>query len=85
MYEAVEADALDPCRRQNLLVGMPEGVWVVHRPRLGRGKHIRVVRVLFVLQDEQVHRLLRDGGRADGVAGLGLTHLQLTVDAVHLQ
>lgn len=82
--EVMEADMLYPCRRQDLLVGMPEGVRVIHRPRLGRGEHIRVVRVLFVLQDQQIHRLLGDGDRADGVAGLGLAHLELTADAVYL-
>lgn len=30
-----EADVLDPCRYQDLLVGVPEGVRVVHRTRLG--------------------------------------------------
>lgn len=80
----MEADVLDPCRRKNLLVSVPEGVRVVHCPRLGRGEHIRVVRVFLVFQDKQIHRLLRDGDGADGVAGLGLAHLQLAVDAVHL-
>ena len=82
--EIVKSDMLDPCRRQDLLVGMAEGVRVIHCPRLGRGEHIRVVRVLLVFQNEQIYRLLRDGDGADGVAGLGLAHLQLTVDAVYL-
>lgn len=84
MPEVVEADMLDSCRHQDLLVGVPEGVRVVHRPRLGRGEHIRVVRVLLVLQDQQIHRLLRDGDGADGIAGLGLAYLELPIDAVHL-
>ena len=40
--------------------------------------------MFFMLQDEQVHRLLWDGDGADGVGGLGLAHLQLAVDPVHL-
>ena len=82
--QIVKSYMLDPCRRQNLLMGVPEGVRIVHRARLGRGEHIRVVRVLLVFQDQQIHRLLRDGDDADGVAGLGLAHLELPVDAVHL-
>ena len=84
MSEVVEADVFDPSRRQDLLVGVPEGIRVVHRPRFGRGEHIRVVRVLLMLQDKQIHRLLRDGNGADGVAGLGLAHVELAVDPVHL-
>lgn len=75
---------LDSSRRQNFLVGVPEGIRVVHRPRLGRGEHIRIIRVLLVFQDQQIHRLLRDRDGADGVAGLGLAHLQLSVDPVYL-
>lgn len=80
----MEADVLDPCRRKDLLVSVPEGVRIVHRPRLGRGEHIRAVRVLLVFQNKQVHRLLRDGDGTDRVAGFGLAHLELTIDAVHL-
>ena len=54
MSKVVEADMFDPCRRQDLLVGVPEGVRIVHRPRLGRGEHIRIVWVLFVFQDQQL-------------------------------
>lgn len=61
MTQIVEADVLDPCRCQDLLVGVPEGVRVVHRTRLGRGKHIGVGRVLLMLLDQQIHRLLGDG------------------------
>lgn len=75
---------LDPCCRQDLFVSMSEGVWVVHCARLGRGKHIRVVRVLLMFQDEQIHRLLRNGDRADGIAGLGLAYLEPAADAVDL-
>ena len=40
-------------------MGVPEGVRIVHRPRFGRGEHIRAVRVLLVFQDEKIHRMLQ--------------------------
>ena len=80
----MEPDVLNASRRQNLLMGVPEGIRVVHRPRLGRREHIRAVRVLLMLRDEQIHRLFRDWDGADGVACLGLAHFQLAIDPVHL-
>lgn len=65
-------------------MGVAERVRVIHRARLGRGEHVRVVRVLLMFQDKQIHRLFRDGDRADGIAGLGPAHLELPIDAVHL-
>ena len=63
---------------------MPEGVRVVHGAGLGGREQVGAVRMFFVLQYQQVHCLLRDGDGADGVGGLGLAHLQLAVDPVHL-
>ena len=40
--------------------------------------------MLFVLQDQQVHRLLRDGDGADRVGGLGLADFELSVNPIHL-
>ena len=68
--QIVEADVLTPSHRQNFLVGVPEGVRVVHRPRFGRGEHIRIFWMLLVLQDQQIHRLLWDGDGTDGVCYL---------------
>ena len=75
---------LDPCRRQDFLMGVPEGIRVIHGPRLGRGEQIGVIGMFLMFQDQQIHRLLRDGDGTDRVAGFGPAHLESAVDAVYL-
>ena len=84
MPEVVEPDVSDSGGIQNFLMDMPEGVRVVHGAGLGGGEQVWAVRMLFVLQHQQVHCLLWDGDGADGVRGLGLAHLQLAIDPVYL-
>ena len=58
MPEIVEPDVLRADGFQDLLVGVPEGIWIEHPTRLGRREHIGISRVLLVLFHQQLHRLL---------------------------
>ena len=69
---------------QNFIVGSPEGVRVIHGSGFGRWEQIRIARVLFVLGDQQVNRLLWEGQRSHGVACFRWTDHQFPVDSVYL-
>lgn len=80
----MKPDVLRTDGLQNYIVGSAESVWVVHSPGLGRWKQIRIARVLFVLGDQQIHRLLREGQCANGISRFRQADHQLSVDAVYL-
>ena len=56
---------------EDLFVELHHRVGVVHFVSDRRGEHIRTVRVLFMLPDQQVYRSLRDGHPAHRGFGLG--------------
>lgn len=58
MPEIMEPDMLDADGLEDLLVGVPEGVWIEHPSRLRRREHVGISRMLLVLLHQQVHRLL---------------------------
>ena len=84
MSEVVEPDVLRADGLQNFVMGSAESVRVIHGSGLGRWKQIRVARVLFVLGNQQVNRLLRESQRSHRVASFRRTDHQFTVDAVYL-
>ena len=59
--EVVEPDVLRADGLQNFIVGSPEGVRVIHGSGLGRWEQIWVARVFFVLGNQQIDCLLREG------------------------
>ena len=69
---------------QNFIVGSPEGVRVIHGSGFGRWEQIRIARVLFVLGNQQVDRLLRKGQRPHRVACFRRTDHQFPVDSIYL-
>lgn len=58
MPEIMEPDMLRADGLEDLLVGMPEGVWIEHPSRLRRREHVGISWMLLVLLHQQVHRLL---------------------------
>ena len=56
--EIMEPDILRADGLEDLLVGVPEGVWIEHPSRLRRREHVGISRMLLVLLHQQVHRLL---------------------------
>lgn len=58
MSEIMEPDMLGTDGFQDLLVGVPEGVWIEHPSRLRRREHVGISRMLLVLLHQQLHRLL---------------------------
>lgn len=84
MPHIVEPHMLRSYCFQNFIVGPSEGVWIVHCPGFRQREHIRISRVLFVLFDQKVHRLLRDRQRPDGVWCLRRTDYQFPFDTVNL-
>ena len=58
MPEIVEPDVLGADGFQDLLMGVPEGIWIEHATRLGRWEHVGISRVLLVFLHQQLHRLL---------------------------
>ena len=71
MTQVVEADVLQSGILENFFVKFHHRVGVVHLPSSRRGEHIRVVRMLFMLLDQQVYCFLRDGYPANRGLGLG--------------
>ena len=61
MTEIMEADVWESGVFQDLLMEVYHGVRMVHLSSDGRGKHVRAVRVLAMILDQQLHRCLRDG------------------------
>ena len=82
--QIVKTDVLRTDGLQNFIVGSPESVRVIHSPGLGRWKQIRVCWVFFVLGNQQVDCLLREGQRSHGVASFRRTDHQLPVDSIYL-
>lgn len=80
----VEANVFRANSLQYFVVDSPEGVWVVHGAGFGRGEHVWVAWMFPVFFGQQVHRLLRDRQRPDGVLCLGLADYQLTIEPVDL-
>ena len=58
--EIMEADVFGTDGLQDFIMGVSEGIRIVHRARLWRWEHIRVAGMLAVFLNKQVHRLLRD-------------------------
>ena len=58
--EIMEADVFRADGFQDLVVGVPEGIWVIHGAGLGRGEQIGTAWMLFVLLDQKIYCLLRD-------------------------
>ena len=82
MPEIVEAHVLlDAGHFQQLAVDPGHCVRAPVTAGAGRWEQDGVVRVLFVLPHQDVHRLLGQRHPADGVLGLRLGHHQLPVDA----
>ena len=75
----MKGDMLQSSIPKDSLVEVHHGVWVVHPSSLGRGEQVRVAGVLFVLLDQEVHRLLWDGDFPDGRLRLGAGDLELMV------
>ena len=71
MAQIVKADMFQSGILEDLLMEFRHRVRVVHLASGGRGEHIRVFRVLFVLLDQQVNRFLRNGHPAHRGLGLG--------------
>ena len=84
MPHVVEPDVLRADGFQYFVVDTAEGIRVVHSAGFGRGEHVLVSGVLLVLLDQQVHRLLRDRQRSDGVLCFGRADYQFAVDSVDL-
>ena len=59
--QIVEADVFQSSILEDFLVEFYHGIGIVHLSRGGGREHIRVFRVLLVLLDQQIHRLLGDG------------------------
>lgn len=80
--EIVEAHVfLDAGHFQQLAVDPGHRVRAPVAAGAGRWEQDGVVRVLFMLPHQDIHRLLGQRHPADGVLGLRLGHHQLTVDA----
>lgn len=71
MSEIVEADVFQSGILEDFLVEVHHRIWIVHLSRGGGREHIRVFRVLLVLLDQQIHRLLGDRHPAHRGLGLG--------------
>ena len=82
--EVVEPDVLRADSFQNFIMGSTESVRVIHGSGLGGRKQIRVARVLFVLGNQQVNRLLRESQRSHGVACFRRTDHQFPVNSIYL-
>ena len=59
--QVVKPDVFRADGLQNFVMGPSKGVRVIHGSGLGRWEQIRGARVLFVLGDQQIHRLLWNG------------------------
>ena len=60
MSEVMEANVFGADSLQNLIVRVPERIWIEHGSRLGRREHIRIAGMLLVLIYHQSHCLLRN-------------------------
>ena len=76
--QTVQRDVLQVGILEDFLVELRHGVRVVHLSGARGGKHILVVRVLAVLLDQEVYRLLGDGDPADRSFGFGAGEGQLS-------
>ena len=84
MPHIMEPDVLRSYRFQNFIVGPPKGVRVVHCSSLWRREHIWIARVLFVFLYQEVHSLLGNRQRPNGVMRFRWTDHQPPLDAVDL-
>ena len=82
--EIVKPDVLRADGLQNFIVGPAESVRVIHGSGLGRREQIWVARVFFVLGNQQVNRLLREGQSANGISRFRRTDHQFPVDSIYL-
>ena len=63
---------------------VPEGVRIEYPARLRRREHVGISRMLLVIFQHQLHRLLQVWQDTDGIMGLGLAHYQFSLGAGHL-